>query len=155
MKCPNCSNETSDAASVCQWCGSLLHRQAQAPVPSGQVLSQGYPPQVPPPRGYPPQVPPPRGGVPAQPPGGYAPGDASYSGYRPQPAPPQANKPPSDPSPWYYSPWPYVVALVLVLAIIGGVLVTQKSSNSSPSGNTYADFVVGGKPTLVDFYTDT
>ena len=155
MKCPNCSNETSDAASVCEWCGSLLYQQSHAPLsPEQGRAQQGYPPQVPPPAGYPPQVPPPRVGVPAPPPGGYAPGDAGYYGYRPQPQPPRGNKL-SDPSPWYYSPWPYVVALVLVLAIIGGVLVTQKSTKSSPSGSTYADFVVGGKPTLVDFYTDT
>jgi hypothetical protein len=51
---------------------------------------------------------------------------------------------------------PYLIAVVLVLAIIGGVVVMRKKTPTvSQTGQTFADFVVNGKPTLVDFYTDT
>ena len=82
----------------------------------------------------------------------FSPGDAGGYGFG-QPAP---GGPPAQPSnSWYHSPWPFLVALVLLVAIIGGVLVMRKATPVSKTGGTFADFVIGGKPTLVDFYTDT
>ena len=150
MECPNCSKETSDMASTCEWCGALIQGQAQPPYPARQVpAQQGFPPaqygSAPPPGGSTPPAPGTSGAF-------TAPGDASNYGLG-QPAPP-SGRPPSNP--WYYSPLPYLIAVVLVLAIIGGVVVMSKRTPTvSQTGQTFADFVVNGKPTLVDFYTYT
>lgn len=51
--------------------------------------------------------------------------------------------------PWYTRPWPYIVAIILVIAVIGLVFVFARGSKARP------DMVVAGKPTLLDFYTNT
>ncbi|MFH1151208.1 MAG: hypothetical protein V1748_12115 [Actinomycetota bacterium] len=131
---------------------------AQAPA-QAPTWSEPVPPPVAP--GVPPPSNPYAGGYPpggydqgqqypgGYPPGGYiAPGDASY---RP-PGPPELPRPVASGKgdPFYLQPWPYIVALLLVGLIVGGVFLAQKASTKS-----YADLVVGNRPTLLDFYTDT
>lgn len=108
------------------------------------------PPPAGPYAGYGAGVPPAPGGYPAGGGPGYmAPGDASY---RP-PTPPELPRPVASGGggePIYLKPWPYIIAVLLVVLVVAGVFLTQKASNK-----TYADLVVGGRPTLLDFYTDT
>jgi hypothetical protein len=47
-------------------------------------------------------------------------------------------------------PWPYLAAILLVVAIIGGVLAF-----GSKGGGAYPELVEGNKPTLLDVYTDS
>ena len=142
MKCPNCNSETSEMLTRCEWCGGgLPHAHAQA-------TAQGPGNTAPPPQGYQSESSP-YGGPPA---GFPPPSDASYSGYG------QggwgAQREPVQPvgQPWYMKPSTYVVALVLVVVIIGAIAVSMAVKGSGPR---YANLVVGGQPTVLDFYTDT
>jgi len=148
MKCPNCNSDTPDISNACEWCGAALYQDAGAEQTPGDMFDRqaayqfGYGliegGETPPPPGAP----------------GYAPGDASYQGYgQPgpyrQPGPP----PPAQHRPWYQAPWPYVIAIAIVLIAIVAVVAMQHSSSSQSAAS--AAFVVNGKPTLLDFYTDT
>ena len=51
---------------------------------------------------------------------------------------------------WYDSPLPYVVALVVLLVLFGVAFIFFNHK-----AKAYPQLVVGGKPTLLDVYTDT
>lgn len=51
--------------------------------------------------------------------------------------------------PWYTSPIPYVILVVIAIAVVAVLLVTQGSKAA------YPELVVDSQPTLLDFYTDT
>jgi hypothetical protein len=176
MKCPRCQAETSDMMTTCELCGASLFAAPQQPVDHGMPpgaptvagpVQAGEPPeysprfqapaagQPTPPYQQPPQgmyQQPPQGMYPQPPPGGPqmpAPGDASYYTQArggPGGPPPQGSPPP----PWYMRPWPYVAAIVLVVAIIGGVLAF-----GSKGAGAYPELVEGNLPTVLDVYTDT
>ena len=57
---------------------------------------------------------------------------------------------PSESREWYASPWPYLVAIAVLLSLIGAALAF-----SNRKAETYSQLVVEGRPTLLDVYTDT
>jgi len=127
MICPECRAETSDMSSHCEWCGAVLARPAASP-------SQAGPPAAP------------QGGLPGPSPSEWYPHQGAPAWQAGPPGPPP---PAGEPNPWYLRPWPYVAAIVLVIVVVGLVVVLAHGSNARP------DMVVAGKPTLLDFYTDT
>lgn len=148
MKCPDCSAETSDMLATCEWCGARLLQggpsqaipyagptdpQPQYQQPAYQQgPGQQVPYQQPPYQPAPGEMPPP-------------PSDASYHGYGQRPTGPQ----PKPKNPWYATPVPYAIAIVVVLAIIASVVVLHKGAK----GNTA--LLVNNLPTMIDLYTDT
>jgi hypothetical protein len=130
MICPQCGAETSEMSSRCEWCGAAVAQSAAPPPQAGPPVSPGVPPGPSPGEWYPHQGPPAWQGGPTGP----------------------AARPPSgggDRGPWYTRPWPYVAAIILVIVVVGLVVVFSRGSKARP------DMVVSGKPTLLDFYTNT
>jgi hypothetical protein len=157
MKCPNCNAETSDMLTRCEWCGAALHQAAaqppadrpgpmDAPPQGGQPDRPG--PMAPPPQGYPP-APAPYGPPPASVP---PPSDASYPGYHQGGWAPAHEPVQPVHQPWYMKTSIYLIAVVVVVAVIGGLVAYKAVKGSGP---TYANLLVGGQPTVLDFYTDT
>jgi hypothetical protein len=148
MKCPNCNAETSDMLARCELCGASL---VQGGPTEGIPFTGGQPPQAPQaPQyqqpGYPGGgVPPAPGEVPLPPPS-----DANYYDYGRQGQPPGGTRKPSKPgNPWYMTPLPYAVGIVVLLVIIGSVFAVKKSAKAYPA------LVLNQQPTLLDIYTDT
>lgn len=142
MKCPNCNNETSDMLTRCEWCGASLH-QGSAQAPADRPGPMAAPPQgysqapgsyEPPPAGFPP------------------PSDASYPGY--EQGGWGAQRQPVQPvlQPWYKKPSTYIAGLIVLIAIIAGFIGYKAVKGLGPR---YANLVVAGQPTVLDFYTDT
>jgi hypothetical protein len=127
MHCPNCNAETSEMLTSCEWCGAPL---AGGPSPPGDAFA----------------APPPPGGMPP-------PSDASYQAngvpVSEWPPPSAGGRPaPELKKAWYLTPWPYVAALVVVVAVLGFLFFAG-------GAKAYPELVVGNQPTLVDVYTDT
>lgn len=133
MKCPDCSAETSDMLATCEWCGARLVQGG----PSQAIPYAG--PTDPQPQYQQPAYQPAPGEIPPPP------SDASYHGYSQRPTGPQ----PKPKNPWYATPVPYAIAIVVVLAIIASVVVLHKEAK----GNTA--LLVNNLPTMIDLYTDT
>jgi hypothetical protein len=136
MICPNCKYETSDMLNACEWCGMSLVQPPGAPqgqypagAPQGQlsvdVSGQQY----------------------------CSPGDAS-AGYgapsQQQGAPRPGARPPARPArEWYMSPVFFIACGILVLGIVAGLYLGTRPARS------YSGATVAGRPTMLDFYTDT
>lgn len=146
MKSPNCSAETSDMLAACEWCGARLVQggPAQAIPYAGPTDQQGPYQQPGSPGGSVPYAP---GELPPPP------SDASYHGYGQGPqgwqqgGPPRGRSKPK--SPWYMTPWPYAVGIVIVLIVIASLVLVKKSASGYPG------LVMNGEPTLLDIYTDS
>ena len=123
MICPHCRAETSDMMNVCELCGQPLSgtsEQTMAEPPPGDATIGIYqPPDEKPPSEWPP-------------PGTVREGRKSGTGQR-----------------WYLSPWPYLIGIALVAAVVASLLIARSSAKA------YPELVVNSQPTLLDFYTDT
>lgn len=79
----------------------------------------------------------------------FSPGDASgFRGATSAPASRAQQGRVKPENPWYMSPLPYAVAIVVAIGVIAGVFFLSK-------GKSHSGSVVGAKPTVLDFYTDT
>lgn len=165
---------------ACERCGAPLFGAPQVPAPADGPPAAGQTGATPPapgqPQGYVPGYPgqPVPGskqahapGYPGQPvtgspqahaPGGawqsppgpaqyYSPGDAT-GGHGTMPPLRTSNRQPQEKKEWYASPGFFIVLGLLVVAIVAGLFLGTRPARS------YAELVVNGKPTMLDFYAD-
>jgi len=127
MICPECNTETSDMLTRCEYCGHPLYAEGE-PGRGGGVP----------------------GVIPLEPlrdPGPSSTGPAVSEW--PRPGGPVGGGGGKRGAPWYLSPWPYLVGIVVVAVVVGGLLLFRKSPEDNPG------IVVGNRPTLLDFYNDS
>jgi len=134
MICPGCKAENSDMLVNCEFCGQPLSAAPGGEAQDGAVErgDEG------------------RG----QPTGEYGPSAAPGQGYAPSESPPPTpysyrQQPAVPGSPWYQKTWVYLLAIVVVTAVVAGIFVSRGNVKSYPA------LVVDNNPTLLDFYTDT
>lgn len=123
MICPHCNAETSDMMNICELCGQTL------PGTTGRMVDRP------------------------------SPGDATAGVYRPPDETSPSEQPPSGGdrvrrgggagSRWYLSPWPYLIGIAIIAAVVASLLLLR------PSAKAYPELVVSNRPTLLDFYSDT
>jgi hypothetical protein len=123
MICQHCNADTSDMLNVCELCGQPLldtvERSIFEPPPGDATIGIHRPTDE--------TVPSDR-----QPRGTGSAGGKPNSGRR-----------------WYLTPWPYVIGIAIVAAVVASLLVFRSSAKA------YPELVVNNRPTLLDFYTDT
>jgi hypothetical protein len=84
-----------------------------------------------------------------------SPGDATIwpRGPNGEPPPPEAsNRPPGGMQPgsqWYLRPWPYVIGIAIVAVVVVSLLLFHTGAKG------HVALLVDGRPTVLDFYTDT
>jgi len=121
--CPHCNAETSDMMNICELCGQTL------PGTTERMVDRP------------------------------SPGDATTGVYRPPDERSPSEQPPSGGdrvrrgggagSRWYLSPWPYLIGIAIIAAVVASLLLLR------PSAKAYPELVVNNQPTLLDFYSDT
>lgn len=122
MICPHCEADTSDMMNVCELCGQPLLDTAEhstAEPPPSDATI----------------------GIHRQP-------DETTLSEWPRGTGSAGQKSSSD-SRWYLSPWPYLIGIAVVAAVVASLFVFRSSVKA------YPELVVNNQPTLLDFYTDT
>jgi hypothetical protein len=123
MICPHCEADTSDMMNVCELCGQPLRDAAEhsiaEPPPGDATIGLHRPP-----------------------------GETTLSEW-PLPGTGSAGQKSSSDSRWYLSPWPYLIGIAVVAAVVVSLFVFRSSVKA------YPELLVNGQPTLLNFYTDT
>jgi hypothetical protein len=142
MLCPKCHRETSDTTNTCVWCGATLDWSRYDP--TAEMRNQSSPEsasagQLPAPGDYvaPVDAGPQAQGSPAAPVSQWP---AAGGGLHP--SPPREKR-------WYLTPWPYIAAVLIAVAVMSFLFLRGNGAGAFP------ELVVGGKPTLLNVYTDT
>ncbi|MDD5748774.1 MAG: hypothetical protein PHP64_07010 [Actinomycetota bacterium] len=122
MICPHCGKNTSDMVRECEWCGSPIEKEDNTSS-ENPYESNFLGDEI-----------------------GIPPSDAAYPG-RETRLPEKGE--PRQADPFYTKPWPYAIAIAIVLLVFGGFFLLKGKEESKPG------LLVDNLPTVLYFYTDS